>query len=40
MAAEEMFNKTRGNRQGIADVYESAAGIGLDTDKFQDCLKK
>ncbi|WP_064363829.1 DsbA family protein [Pseudomonas sp. RIT-PI-o] len=39
VAAEEMFNKTRGNGQGIADVDEFAAGIGLDTDKFQDCLK-
>ncbi|APC19464.1 hypothetical protein BLL42_27405 (plasmid) [Pseudomonas frederiksbergensis] len=39
VAAEEMFNKTRGNGQGIPDVDEFAAGIGLDTDKFQDCLK-
>ncbi|WP_411961279.1 DsbA family protein (plasmid) [Pseudomonas mandelii] len=39
VAAEEMFNKTRGNGQGIADVDEFAAGIGLDTDQFQDCLK-
>lgn len=39
VAAEELFNQTRGNGQGIADIDVFAAGIGLDTDQFQECLK-